>query len=412
MSNNLWVSPNEIKNHMTTFGTSGFSFVAKEKAMADKKTLTTKYLLAQALQDFDKSDIQNIIDNVKCRTFSSFKTSRFPTTSYCAFYITKSNGFLAIIENLGLLLDFNLELKPKRSNKGKKLLTSIQNIFKKRPTKDNNPRYDCYVNVNVLDPLKNIVNLSDFESYTTNLIRDVLYHYLNLYNHHCGMNVDYIYQFKKARNSDFSLFNACANGDENADEHLPSFFVIVKGETTIIKNYLPKEQRMAIDIVNEWSKYINHNDKYDNYPISKHLNDTSLKYVLDLSIKKYVGLPISVCSSKSNSDDTIIHFYNLDAPFEILAIPRIFPTNSNQLYGYQYYNEAKASANELVENEIIRFKNDYEQYIKEFADFINVFKTGAQNLENDLWDTHLRLRADLKTKLEDFDHKSSTINVI
>lgn len=412
MSNNLWASPNQIKNHMANFGASGLSVTEKEKVMTDKQTLATKYLFAQALQDFDKSDIHNLIDNVKCHTFSSFKTSRSLTTSYCAFYITKSNGFFAIIENLGLLLDFNLELKPKRSNKGKNLLTSIQNIFKKQPTKDNNPRYYCYVNVSVLDPLKNIVNLSDFESYTTNLIRDVLYHYLNLYNHHCGMNVDYIYQFKKAINSDFPLFNACANGDENADEHLPSFFVIVKGETTIIKNYLSKEQHMAIDIVNEWSEYINHNDKYDNYPISKRLNDKSLEYVLDTSIKKYVGIPVSVRSSKGNSDDTIINFYHLDAPFANLAILRAFPTNSNLLYGYQYYNDAKASANELVENEIIRFKNDYEQYIKEFADFINVFKKGVEKLEYNLWDTHWGLKKDLKTKLEDFDHKSSTINVI
>lgn len=412
MLNNLWASPNQIKNHMANFGASGLSVSEKEKFMTDKKILATKYLLAQALQDFDKSDIQNIIDNVKCHTFSSFKTSRFFTTSYCAFYITKSNGFFAIIENLGLLLDFNLELKPKRSNKGKNLLTSIQNIFKKQPTKDNNPRYDCYVNVNVLDPLKNIVNLSDFESYITNLIRDVLYHYLNLYNHHCGMNVEYIYQFKKARNSDFPLFNACANGDEDVDAHLPAFFVIVKDKATTIKNYLRKEQHIAIDIVKEWSEYTNHNDEYDHYPISKRLNDESLEYVLDTSIKKYVGIPISFRSSKSNSDDTIINFYYLNAPFANLVIPRAFPTNSNLLYGYQYYNDAKACANELVENEIIRFKNDYEQYIKEFADFINVFKTGAQNLENDLWDTHLRLRADLKTKLEDFDHKSSTINVI
>ena len=42
MSNNLWFSPDKIKNHMIKLGASGLSVVAKEKAMADKNTLTTK----------------------------------------------------------------------------------------------------------------------------------------------------------------------------------------------------------------------------------------------------------------------------------------------------------------------------------------------------------------------------------
>ena len=55
---------------------------------------------------------------------------------------------------------------------------------------------------------------------------------------------------------------------------------------------------------------------------------------------------------------------------------------------------------------------DYEQYIKEFADFIDVFKTGVKKLEHNLWDTHLSLRNDFNEKLEDIDHKLSTIEVI
>ena len=129
MLNNLWASPNQIKSHMVNFGTSGLSVTEKEKFMADKKTLATKYLLAQALQDFDKSDMQNLINNVKCHQFSLFKESHFIPTQYFVFCVPKNNGFFAIIANLGLLLDFNLELKPKSSSKGLKFLTSIQKMI-------------------------------------------------------------------------------------------------------------------------------------------------------------------------------------------------------------------------------------------------------------------------------------------
>ena len=82
------------------------------------------------------------------------------------------------------------------------------------------------------------------------------------------------------------------------------------------------------------------------------------------------------------------------------------------LAGYQHYNTAKNCAENIIRNEAERFKTDYEQYIKEYADFINVFKLGAENLANDLLDTHLNLRNDFKEKLEDIDHKLSTIEVI
>ena len=86
MDNNLWFPPNDIKNYMANFGTSGRSVTEKEKAMTDKNILVTKYLLAQALQDFDKSDLQNIANNVKRCSFHLTENDNSLTS---AIYVSK-----------------------------------------------------------------------------------------------------------------------------------------------------------------------------------------------------------------------------------------------------------------------------------------------------------------------------------
>lgn len=86
--------------------------------------------------------------------------------------------------------------------------------------------------------------------------------------------------------------------------------------------------------------------------------------------------------------------------------------NSVVLIGCQHYNSTKDGVEHIIRTEAERFKTDYEQYIKEYADFINVFKLGAENLANDLWDTHLTLRRDFQRKLEYIDNKLSTTEVI
>lgn len=424
MDNNLWFPPNDIKNYMANFGTSGRSVTEKEKAMTDKNILVTKYLLAQALQDFDKSDLQNIANNVKRCSFHLTENDNSLTS---AIYVSKDNGFFVIIINLGLLLEFNFEIKPRKLRKSERLFSFIQNLFfdEIKLSFIDNQKYQCDVAVNILDPLKKIVNLYDFEQKANKLIKDAFDQYWELYNQpYIKTNVEFSYTFKKSQNTDFPLFNDLANGDKDADDYLPTFYVLVKDEVTTIKNYLRSEQHIAIEIVKEWSGYTNYNKEFEHYPISKRLNDRTLEYTLDVSIKKYAGIPVSLKPDDDIKDNTIVTFYNIDTIYREDQIARHLYSDGYSLYrsytaeyvehfkGYQYYSTAKAYAREFVENEITRFKADYEQYIKEFTDFINVFKLGAENLANDLLDTHLNLRNDFKEKLEDIDHKLSTIEVI
>lgn len=424
MDNNLWFPPNDIKNYMANFGTSGRSVTEKEKAMTDTNILATKYLLAQALQDFDKSDLQNIADNVKRCSFHLTENDNSLTS---AIYVSKDNGFFAIIVNLGLLLEFNFEIKPRKLRKSERLFSFIQNLFfdEIKLSFIDNQKYQCDVAVNILDPLKKIVNLYDFEQKANKLIKDAFDQYWELYKlPYIKTNVEFSYTFKKSQNTDFPLFNDLANGDKDVDDYLPTFYVLVKDEVTTIKNYLRSEQHIAIEIVKELSGYINYNKEFEHYPISKRLNDRTLEYTLDVSIKKYTGIPVSLKPDDDIKGNTLVTFYNIDTIYREDQIARHLYLDGHSLYrsytaeyvehfkGCQYYNTAKACAREFVENEITRFKADYEQYIKEFADFINVFKTGSENLANDLWDTHLSLRNDFKEKLEDIDHKLSTIEVI
>ena len=423
MGNNLWFPPNDIKNYMANFGASGRSVTEKEKAMTDKNILATKYLLAQALQDFDKSDLQNIANNVKRCSFHLTENDNSLTS---AIYVSKDNGFFVIILNLGLLLEFNFEIKPRKLRKSERLFSFIQNLFfdEIKLSFIDNQKYQCDVAVNILDPLKKIVNLYDFEQKANRLIKDAFDQYWELYKlPYIKTNVEFSYTFKKSQNTDFPLFNDLANGNKDADDYLPTFYVLVKDEVTTIKNYLRSEQHIAIEIVKEWSGYTNYNKEFEHYPISKRLNDRTLEYTLDVSIKKYVGIPVSL-KPDDIKGNTLVTFYNIDTIYREDQIARHLYLDGYSLYrsytaeyvehfkGYQYYNIAKACAREFVENEITRFKADYEQYIKEFADFIDVFKTGAKKLEHNLWDTHLSLRNDFKEKLEDIDHKLSTIEVI
>lgn len=424
MGNNLWFPPNDIKNYMANFGASGRSVTEKEKAMTDKNILATKYLLAQTLQDFDKSDLQNIANNVKRCSFHLTENDNSLTS---AIYVSKDNGFFVIILNLGLLLEFNFEIKPRKLRKSERLFSFIQNLFfdEIKLSFIDNQKYQCDVAVNILDPLKKIVNLYDFEQKANKLIKDAFNQYWELYKPpYIKTNVEFSYTFKKSQNTDFPLFNDLANGDKDVDDYLPTFYVLVKDEVTTIKNYLRSEQHIAIEIVKEWSGYTNYNKEFEHYPISKRLNDRTLEYTLDVSIKKYVGIPVSLKPDGDIKGNTIVTFYNIDTIYREDQIARHLYSDGYSLYrsytaeyvehfkGYQYYSTAKAYAREFVENEITRFKADYEQYIKEFADFINVFKLGAENLANDLLDTHLNLRNDFKEKLEDIDHKLSTIEVI
>ena len=424
MGNNLWFPPNDIKNYMANFGTSGQSVTEKEKIMTDKNILATKYLLAQALQDFDKSDLQNIANNVKRCSFHLTENDNSLTS---AIYVSKDNGFFVIIANLGLLLEFNFEIKPRKLRKSERLFSFIQNLFfdEIKLSFIDNQKYQCDVAVNILDPLKKIVNLYDFEQKANKLIKDAFDQYWELYNlPYIKTNVEFSYTFKKSQNTDFPLFNDLANGNKDADDYLPTFYVLVKDEITTIKNYLRSEQHIAIEIVKEWSGYTNYNKEFEHYPVSKRLNDRTLEYTLGVSIKKYAGIPVSLKPDGYIKGNTIVTFYNIDTIYRDDKIARHLYLDGYSPYrsyttkyvehfnGYQYYNVAKACAREIVENEVIRFKADYEQYIKEFADFIDVFKTGAKKLEHNLWDTHLSLRNDFKEKLEDIDHKLSTIEVI
>ena len=424
MDNNLWPSANEINNHIANIGTSGLSITEKEKAMTDKNILATKYLLAQALQDFDKSDLQNIANNVKRCSFHLTENDNSLTS---AIYVSKDNGFFVIIVNLGLLLEFNFKIKPRKLRKSERLFSFIQNLFfdEIKLSFIDNQKYQCDVAVNILDPLKKIVNLYDFEQKANKLIKDAFDQYWELYKlPYIKTNVEFSYTFKKSQNTDFPLFNDLANGDKDVDDYLPTFYVLVKDEITTIKNYLRSEQHIAIEIVKGWSGYTNYNKEFEHYPISKRLNDRTLEYTLDVSIKKYVGIPVSLKPDGDIKGNTIVTFYNIDTIYRDDKIARHLYLDGYSLYrsytaeyvehfnGYQYYNTAKACAREIVENEVIRFKVDYEQYIKEFADFIDVFKTGAKKLEHNLWDTHLGLRKDFETTLEDLDQKLSTIDVI
>lgn len=423
MDNNLWVSADEINNHMANLGTSGLSITEKERIMADKVVLTSKYMLAQALEDFDKSDLQNIIDNVKYYSMTSFQS---PNNIATIFYVPKNNGFFAIMTNLGVLLDFNFEITPQTKRKTLRSFVADFMVFliydsaslaliKERETK-----YDCNITVNILDPLKKFVSLNNFETAVDEIIRNVFYSYSNLYElPYREMNVEYIYNFKKAQNADFPLFNAFANGRLDADDYLPSFYVLISEKLTRINNFFESEHHIAVDMVKQWSGYVNNNEKYDDYPISKRLVDDFLKYNLDISVKKYVGIPISLLQKDDSDEATIVEFHNINKINIDYRNYYALPDNnvfSNEdwiiLAGYQHYNTAKNCAENIIRDEFERFKTDYEQYIKEFADFINVFKLGAEKLTDDLWDTHLTLRRDFQRKLEYIDNKLSTTEVI
>lgn len=423
MDNNLWPSANEINNHIANLGTRGLSITEKERIMADKIVLASKYMLAQALQDFDKSDLQNIIDNVKHCTVTLFLDYGDTAT---IIYVPKNNGFFAVITNLGILLDFNFEIKPKTKRKTLgSFCNDFMNLFfcdaaTRALLKESEPKYDCNITVNILDPLKKLVNLYDFERIADKIARDVFSRYSNSYDlPFCEMKAEYIYNLKIAKNADFPLFNAFANGELDADDYLPSFYILISEKLTRINNYFESEHHIAIDMVKEWSRYENNNEKYDNYPISKLLVDSFLKYNLDILVKKYVGIPTALFQKDDSNDAPIVQFRNINKinidyrNYYTLADNNVFSNeDSVVLTGYQHYNTAKNCAENIIRNEAERFKTDYEQYIKEYADFINVFKTGAENLANDLWDTHLSLRNDFKEKLEDIDHKLSTIEVI
>lgn len=426
MDNNLWPSANEINNHIANLGTNGLSITEKERIMADKVVLASKYMLAQALQDFDKSDLQNIIDNVKHYTATLF-LDYGDTASII--YVPKNNGLFAVITNLGILLDFNFEIKPKKKRKTLRsfitVITDFIDLFfcdaaTRALLKESEPKYDCNITVNILDPLKKLVNLYDFERIANKMVMDVFSRYTNSYDWlYREMKAEYIYNLKTAKNADFPLFNAFANGELDADDYLPSFYVLISEKLTRLHNYFESKHHIAIDMVKEWSGYVNNNEKYDNYPISKRLDNSFLKYNLDILVKKYVGIPTALFQKDDSNDAPIVQFRNINKinidyrNYYTLADNNVFSNeDSVVLTGYQQYNIAKNCAENIIRNEAERFKTDYEQYIKEYANFINVFKLGAENLANDLWDTHLSLRNGFKEKLEDIDHKLSSIEVI
>jgi len=423
MDNNLWVSADEINNHMANLGTSGLSITGKERIMADKVALASKYMLAQALEDFDKSDLQNIIDNVKYYSITSFQS---PNNIATIFYVPKNNGFFAIMTNLGVLLDFNFEIKPQTKRKTLRSFVADFMVFliydsaSRALIKEREAKYDCNITVNILDPLKKFVSLNNFETAVNEIIRNVFCSYSNLYElPYREMNVEYIYNLKKAQNADFPLFNAFANGRLDADDYLPSFYVLISEKLTRINNYFESEHHIAVDMVKQWSGYVNNNEKYDDYPISKRLLDDFLKYNLDISVKKYVGIPKSLLQKDDTDEATIVEFHNINKinidcrNYYALPDNNVFSDEDwIILAGYQHYNIAKNCADNIIRKEAERFKTDYEQYIKEYADFINVFKLGAEKLTDDLWDTHLTLRHDFQRKLEDIDNKLSTTEVI
>lgn len=416
-------SANEINNYIANLGTSGLSITGKERIMADKVVLASKYMLAQALEDFDKSDLQNIIDNVKYYSMTSFQS---PNNLFTIFYVPKNNGFFAIMTNLGVLLDFNFEIKPQTKRKTLRSFVADFMVFliydsaSRALIKEREAKYYCNITVNILDPLKKFVSLNNFETAVDEIIRNVFYSYSNLYElPYREMNVEYIYNLKKAQNADFPLFNAFANGRLDADDYLPSFYVLISEKLTRINNYFESEHHIAVDMVKQWSGYVNNNEKYDDYPISKRLLDDFLKYNLDISVKKYVGIPTSLLQKDDTDEATIVKFYNINKinidyrNYYALPDNNVFSDEDwIILAGYQHYNTAKNCAENIIRDEVERFKTDYEQYIKEFADFINVFKLGAGKLTDDLWDTHLTLRRDFQRKLEDIDNKLSTTEVI
>lgn len=423
MDNNLWPSADEINNYITSLGSCGLSIVGKELMMKDKVVLASKYMLAQALEDFDKSDLQNIIDNVKYYSMTSFQS---PNNIATIFYVPKNNGFFAIMTNLGVLLDFNFEITPQTKRKTLRSFVADFMVFliydsaSRALIKERETKYDCNITVNILDPLKKFVSLNNFETAVDEIIRNVFYSYSNLYElPYREMNVEYIYNLKKAQNADFPLFNAFANGRLDADDYLPSFYVLISEKLTRINNFFESEHHIAVDMVKQWSGYVNNNEKYDDYPISKRLVDDFLKYNLDISVKKYVGIPISLLQKDDSDEATIVEFHNINKINIYYRNYYALPDNnvfSNEdwiiLAGYQHYNTAKNCAENIIRDEFERFKTDYEQYIKEFADFINVFKLGAEKLTDDLWDTHLTLRRDFQRKLEDIDNKLSATEVI
>lgn len=423
MDNNLWVSADEINNHMANLGTSGLSIAGKERIMTDKVVLASKYMLAQALEDFDKSDLQNIIDNVKYYSMTLFQS---PNNIATIIYVPKNNGFFAVITNLGVLLDFNFEIKPQTKRKTLRSFIADFMVFliydsaSRALIKEREAKYDCNITVNILDPLKKFISLNNFETAVNEIIRNVFYSYSNLYElPYREMNVEYIYNLKKAQNADFPLFNAFANGRLDADDYLPSFYVLISEKLTRINNYFEAEHHIAVDMVKQWSGYVNNNEKYDDYPISKRLVDDFLKYNLDISVKKYVGIPKSLLQKDDSDEATIVEFHNINKinidyrNYYALPDNNVFSDEDwIILAGYQHYNIAKNCAENIIRKEVERFKIDYEQYIKEFADFINVFKLGAEKLTDDLWDTHLTLRRDFQRKLEDIDNKLSTTEVI
>lgn len=423
MDNNLWPSADEINNYITSLGSCGLSIAGKELMMKDKVILASKYMLAQALQDFDKSDLQNIIDNVKYHKIKVFQDYQ---DDILAIYVPKNNGFFAIMTNLGVLLDFNFEIKPQTKRKTLRSFVADFMVFliydsaSRALIKEREAKYDCNITVNILDPLKKFVSLNNFETAVDEIIRNVFYSYSNLYElPYREMNVEYIYNLKKAQNADFPLFNAFANGRLDADDYLPSFYVLVSEKLTRISNYFEAEHHIAVDMVKQWSGYVNNNEKYDDYPISKRLVDDFLKYNLDISVKKYIGIPKSLLQKDDSDEATIVKFHNINKinidyrNYYALPDNNVFSDEDwIILAGYQHYNTAKNCAENIIRDEVERFKTDYEQYIKEFADFINVFKLGAEKLTDDLWDTHLTLRRDFQRKLEDIDNKLSTTEVI
>ena len=423
MDNNLWPSANEINDYIANLGTSGLSITGKERIMTDKVVLASKYMLAQALEDFDKSDLQNIIDNVKYYSMTSFQS---PNNIATIFYVPKNNGFFAIMTNLGVLLDFNFEIKPQTKRKTLRSFVADFMVFliydsaSQALIKEREAKYDCNITVNILDPLKKFISLNNFETAVDEIIRNVFYSYSNLYElPYREMNVEYIYNLKKAQNADFPLFNAFANGRLDADDYLPSFYVLVSEKLTKISNYFEAEHHIAVDMVKQWSGYVNNNEKYDDYPISKRLVDDFLKYNLDIFVKKYIGIPKSLLQKDDSDEATIVEFHNINKinidyrNYYALPDNNVFSDEDwIILAGYQRYNIAKNCAENIIRKEVERFKIDYEQYIKEFADFINVFKLGAEKLTDDLWDTHLTLCRDFQRKLEDIDNKLSTTEVI
>lgn len=423
MDNNLWPSADEINNYITSLGSCSLSIVGKELMMKDKVVLASKYMLAQALEDFDKSNLQNIIDNVKYHKIKAFQDYK---DDILAIYVPKNNGFFAILSNLGVLLDFNFEIKPKTKRKTlRSLYTDFMDfLLLDAPTraliKERETKYDCNITINILDPLKKFVSLYDLETTAHKMVQDIFFSYSNLYElPYRDMKAEYVYNIKKAQNSDYPLFDAFANGELDADEYLPSFYVLINEKTTRINNSFKSEHYIAIEMLEEWAGYTNNDDEYANSPISKRLDHKELTYNIDILVKKYVGIPISLSQKGDSKGDTIVTFHNINridrdySNYYNLPANNVFTdANSVVLIGCQHYNSTKDGVEHIIRTEAERFKTDYEQYIKEYADFINVFKLGAENLANDLWDTHLTLRRDFQRKLEYIDNKLSTTEVI